>query len=168
MKKSLTTGLVAAVIAVPALMFGSNGFATVQGTQVAPTASPAVVFSQRNASAHKRGMRRGGHKGKMFRGLGLSEQQRDQMFELRHSSKPQMRELRKRQRAAKRAIRDMVVAGQVDQSQLETLSTEIGQVSAEMVRARVAVRVEMMSVLTPEQRAKLKERLDRRNERRNK
>lgn len=159
MKKSLTTGLVAAVITVPALMFGSNGFATVQGTQLEPVANPPVTITQRDVAAHKRGMRRGG--GKMFRGLDLTEAQRDQMFELRHSSKPQMRELRKRKGTAKRAIREMVLTGQIDQARLDTLSNEIGQVTADMVRARVATRVEMMKVLTPEQRAKLKERPNR-------
>jgi Spy/CpxP family protein refolding chaperone len=162
MIKSITSGLVATAIAVPVLMFGTTGFATVQGTQSFEPNHRAVAFAKDDVRAHKRGLRGKRGKGHMFRHLDLTEAQRDQIFELRHGTKPQMRELRKRKHAAKRELREMIHTEQVDQSRVEALSTEMGEISAAMVRARVATQIEVMKVLTPEQRAKLKERVESR------
>ena len=98
----------------------------------------------------------------MLRGLDLTEAQRDQIFELRHASVPAMRDAHKAIRAARKQLRDYSREGNVDKAQLQQYAGELGQAIANMTVLRIEGRSAVMAVLTPEQKAKMKERMEKR------
>ena len=116
---------------------------------------------------HGKSERRGGHHDSMrhmLRGLDLTEAQRDQIFELRHASVPAMRDAHKAVRAARKQLRDYSREGNVDKAQLQQYAGELGQAIANMTVLRIEGRSAVMAVLTPEQKAKMKERMEKRME----
>lgn len=103
--------------------------------------------------------------GMMMRGLDLTEAQKDKLFELRHAAAPAMRDARKAARKAREQLRAFNKEGAADDAQLQAYATELGNAVAQMAVLRAQGRRDMMAVLTDEQRATLKERMEKRGKR---
>lgn len=104
----------------------------------------------------------GVHSGHMLRGLDLSEEQRDKLFELRHAQAPKMRELGKTMRSAQRELRAMSMSDTFDEAKAKELADAASQAGAGMALLRAQLRNETFKVLTPEQREKLAKRAEMR------
>lgn len=118
---------------------------------------------------HHGGMNRGGHHGGqkgegmgMLRGLDLTEEQRDKLFELRHAQMPAMREHHKVVRAARQGLRELASGGNYDQAKAQALAEQLGAATAAIALQRATMGQQVMALLTDEQRAELQARRDRR------
>lgn len=114
---------------------------------------------------HGKSERRGGHHDgmrHMLRGLDLTEAQRDQIFELHHAAAPAMRDAHKAVRAARQKLREYAREGNVEKAKLQEYAGELGQAIANMTVLRIEGRAAVMSVLTPEQMTKVRERMEKR------
>lgn len=181
--------LLTAAIGVPVLALGlgfsplSNAVTSTSQPLMIATADDNVRGGEREVRGHRNSDswgghdRRGGHnkysrgeKGKrggdgmkrMFRGLDLSEAQRDQLFALRHGSAPIMRQMKKEQRAARQAMRALSTADQFNQQQVDAAAAEVGRLATQMAAHRAKMMFDMRAVLTAEQRAKLTEQMESR------
>ena len=94
-------------------------------------------------------------------GLQLTDDQQDKVFAIMHAQAPRHREHAKAIRKAHDALRDLGRADRFDEARAAALSRDLGQaVAAEtLLRARTAAQV--LAVLTPAQRERLRQRRDR-------
>ena len=95
---------------------------------------------------------------RMLRGLDLTEAQQDKVFALMHEQAPAMREKAKEMRAARIAMRDMMMSDKYDEAQVKALTERSAQAMAEMAQMRARSANEIYKLLTPEQRKTLQER----------
>jgi Spy/CpxP family protein refolding chaperone len=119
----------------------------------------------RHAHSHHRGMHGGMHGGAhgagALRGLDLSEEQRDQLFALRHAQAPKMRELGKTLRESNRELRTLAMSEAYDEARARQLAETASKAGADIALLRAQLGNETFRILTPEQRAKLAERAER-------
>lgn len=120
----------------------------------------------------KHGMhRRGGHGDhhdpmkRMLRGLDLTQEQKDKIFEIRHASVPAARDNRNQMRTLRQALRAQTTAENYDAAQVTDLANKIGALQTAMIEQRTATMRAVFDVLTPEQRTQLKEKMARRGQR---
>ena len=111
------------------------------------------------------GMHGGMHGRGLMRQLDLTEKQRDQMFELRHTMAPKMREEMKAVRAASEALREMAQKGEYDEAAVKKLSDERADAMSRMAQLRARNQHEILQLLTPEQRTQLQTLQAQRQER---
>ena len=116
---------------------------------------PMQMKSMRDGQGGHDGMRHG------MRGLNLSEEQRDKLFELRHAQAPVMREHAKTARAAQRELRDLAGAETFDAQRAKTLAEASAQARSEMAQLRARNQHAVLQILTPEQRQKWQDRAGR-------
>ena len=102
------------------------------------------------------------HSGHMLRGLDLSEEQRDKLFELRHAQAPRMRELGKTLRSSQRELRTLSMSDSFDEAKAKQLADSASQAGAGLALLRAQLQNETFKVLTPEQREKLAKRAEMR------
>ncbi len=142
---------------------------------IAATVLPLALGS---ASALAYGGGKGGHHGKggegmcggfdgkrMFRELDLTDAQKEQMKQLRESNKAQMKQKFDGDFTAKKAemqahqqqMQDLVLADTFDADAANALATQMVEKQAERRVKMLEKQHEMMSILTPEQKAKFKE-----------
>lgn len=95
------------------------------------------------------------------RGLDLSEEQRDKLFELMHAQAPVMREHAKTARAAQRELRDLARAETFDAERAKALAEASAQAKSEMAQLRARNQHAVLQILTPEQRQKWQDRASR-------
>jgi protein CpxP len=146
-------------------------------------ATPLAVMAQQSTGDRAPGAREGGHfhkahfhrghrghhghfhgasvqGGPILRGLDLTEEQRDKLFELRHAQAPKMRELGKTAREARRELRAMSMSDRFDEARAKELADKASQASAGMALLRAQLGNETYKILTPEQREKLAKRAE--------
>ncbi|MFC5478215.1 Spy/CpxP family protein refolding chaperone [Massilia suwonensis] len=92
-----------------------------------------------------------------LRGLELSEAQQDRLFAILHAEAPQLREQDKIERKAHEALRAMFEAGDFNEAKTASHSKALGQAVAARELLRVRTAGQVMALLTPEQRAQLKQ-----------
>lgn len=119
-------------------------------------------FHKAHHGHHGHFHRGGGYSGHMLRGLDLSEEQRDKLFELRHAQAPKMRELGKTLRSSQRELRQLSMSDSFDEAKAKQLADTASQAGAGMALLRAQLRNETFKVLTPEQREKLAKRAEMR------
>lgn len=107
---------------------------------------------------HRAGM----HSGHMLRGLDLTQEQRDKLFELRHAQAPKVRELGKTLRTSRKELRELSMSDSFDEAKAKQLADSASQAGAEMALLRAQLQNETFKVLTPEQREKLAKRAETR------
>jgi Spy/CpxP family protein refolding chaperone len=92
-----------------------------------------------------------------LRGLALSEAQQDRLFAIEHEAAPKRRENDKAVRKAQDSLRAASADGQFDEAKARAAAQALGQAVAaqELLRARTDAQV--LSLLTPQQRASLRE-----------
>lgn len=100
--------------------------------------------------------------GAMWRGLNLTEEQRDKLFELRHAQSPRMRELGKTIRNARVELRKLALSDGFDEAKAKELAATASQAGAEMAVLRARLQHETYALLTPEQRTQFARRGERR------
>ena len=111
---------------------------------------------------------RGHHGGPMMqlRGLDLSEAQRDQIFKIFHDQAPAAREQMKQIREARVALARAAGGDRYDEAGVRAAAESQGKAVTQLAIMRAQTMQRVSAVLTPEQRAKLKERFDRRGQHR--
>ena len=95
---------------------------------------------------------------RMLRGLDLSEAQRDQIFEIRHTQAPAMRTQMKALHAARKDLRELALAPQYDAAQARASADALARATSQIALMRIDTMRKVLAVLTPEQRQKLEER----------
>jgi len=120
-------------------------------------------FEGRAVGEHMAGRHGAGHRHAdgFLRGLDLSEQQRDRIFEIRHAAAPKMREQAKVLRETRGEFAKLALSASYDEAQVKTLADRNAQAISEMAQLRARNLNEIYEVLTPEQQAKVQERLAR-------
>lgn len=101
-----------------------------------------------------------------MRGLGLSEEQRDKLFELRHAAAPKFREQGKVLRDAHRELRRLSLSDDYDDAKAAAIGERAAKAMTEMAQLRARNANEFWKLLTPEQREKLADRAQRGEQRR--
>ena len=95
-----------------------------------------------------------------LRGLDLSEAQQDRVFAILHEQAPKRRELEKAERKAHDALHAMSDSAQLDGAAARTQAQALGQAIAFQELLHLRTEAQLMAVLTPEQRAELREEPD--------
>lgn len=100
---------------------------------------------------------RGGPGLPFLRGIELTEAQQDRLFAIMHEGAPKRREHDKAQRKASEALRAAANEGKFDDAKASAAAAALGQAIAaeELLRARTEAQV--LSLLTPQQRASLRQ-----------
>jgi Spy/CpxP family protein refolding chaperone len=88
--------------------------------------------------------------------LGLTEDQVKSIREIHTRHRESMRETWRALRDARRSLRDMAL-GETDEATFNTKTAEVRELAGHVLEARVRTLQEVARVLTPEQRAKLRE-----------
>lgn len=111
---------------------------------------------------------RGQHGGPMMqlRGLDLTEAQRDQIFKIFHDQAPASREQMKQIRAARVALARAAGGDRYDEAGVRAAADAQGKAVTQLALMRAQTLQRVNAVLTPEQRAKLKERAEHRGQHR--
>jgi Spy/CpxP family protein refolding chaperone len=102
-----------------------------------------------------------GHGHMPFRGLQLTEAQEDKIFNILHGQAPYLREQRKAEEKAMRALHDLRDADKFDDAAASKLAQAAAQAHANITLSEIRTHQKLLSVLTPEQRKQLDERKPR-------
>jgi periplasmic protein CpxP/Spy len=97
-----------------------------------------------------------------LRGLDLTEAQRDQIFKIFHEQAPAMREQMKNVRNARRDLAQAAGGERYDAERVRAAAEAQGKAVTQLALMRAQTMQKVSALLTPEQRAKLKERFERR------
>ncbi|HMO81513.1 MAG TPA: Spy/CpxP family protein refolding chaperone [Pyrinomonadaceae bacterium] len=116
----------------------------------------------------KKGMKRGGkmHRGggMMFRGLDLTDAQKEQIKAFREASKPALQPLMEAMKINRQNLRE-ARANNADEATVNALLAERRQFSVQMRAFRQSMHQQTLAILTDEQKAKLQEMKQKRTER---
>lgn len=171
----LASTLVAgSVIAATATAVGGNDAMTppsagefIRGSATGSQAVGSVQVAMHEGRGHRHHARANDERGdrgmrRLFRGLDLTEAQRDQLFEIRHREMPTMREQRKQLRAAREALRQASFAPGIDAATLTDRAEQVGRITSAIAQSRARTMVQALAVLTDAQRATVQERMEAR------
>lgn len=100
----------------------------------------------------------------MFKEIGLSKDQQDQMKAIMEGSAKSTRELREKMEATAKAQGDLLAQETPDEAAVLKAADEIAALRAEMGRIRIKQLLAAQKILTPEQRATLREKIKERME----
>ena len=117
---------------------------------------------------HMRGFK--GHGGMGMRhaeALGLTEDQKQRLAEIHKADGERMRQVHQTLAEKRRALDDALATYPVNRAAVDALIVEIGAAQTEMMRHQTEMRIQMLEVLTPEQRQKMSEMRGKRGERGN-
>ena len=109
---------------------------------------------------HGRGHREAGPM-MQLRSLGLSQAQRDQLFKIFYDQMPAMREQMKQLRQARTELTQAATGERYDEQAVRAAAEAQGRAVTQLALLRAQSMQKVNGVLTPEQRAKLKERMER-------
>ncbi|MFP5262589.1 MAG: Spy/CpxP family protein refolding chaperone [Blastocatellia bacterium] len=109
---------------------------------------------ERHGQWHERGMRGDGRM-MGFGGLDLTDAQKAQMKQIRESHSQSVRPLMEQIRAKRQEIHQASEGGSFNEALVAQKLTEIAPLEAKLMGEQFRIRQEMLSVLTPEQKAKL-------------
>ncbi|MCC7242108.1 MAG: Spy/CpxP family protein refolding chaperone [Acidobacteria bacterium] len=98
-----------------------------------------------------------GNLGRGMRELNLTEPQREQMRGIAQAHQAELKEVGDRLRAAHQGMEALVTADTVDEAAIRAKSAEVAAVQADAAVLRARVHQEVLSLLTAEQQAKVKE-----------
>jgi len=153
------------MIATAALAAAALGLIAAAPVGARPHGSYSHHYGADGSKFEGRGALRGELGGRMMRELGLTEAQRDKLFELRHAAQPAMREKMKDVRKASQALREAATASEYDAQRVRQLADERGRLLADLTVMRIETEQKVRAVLTPEQRQKLAQLRGERRER---
>jgi len=116
------------------------------------------AFFPAPAEGQDLGSQRGG-KGGMMAALDLDKGQLAKMRELRHSMKRKMIEQKSKVELARLDFQEELQKEKPDTARLNKLIDQVAEANAQKTRAWLTMRVEMIKILTPEQKQKMLERM---------
>lgn len=159
------------IIAILAVAVTAGGTILVLG-QTEGAERPEKRAHARHGKFGKRGMMAG----RMFRQLGLTDAQKDQIKAIREASRENTTAIRLGMRETRKQIAELGTNGELDLGLLDQLAAQQAEYQKQMIIERQKTKVQMLAVLTPEQKAKLdelkagavermKERFEKRKER---
>jgi periplasmic protein CpxP/Spy len=129
----------------------------------------AVAVSQtirRSGYGHGRGMFGGGHMLAFFsHRLDLTAAQQAQIKDIMAKENPTIKPLLLQLAQAKHQMRQLEESGNFDESQARALATQQSQTLTELIVQKARVRSEMLQVLTPEQKTRFQELMDKHDQR---
>ncbi len=138
------------VAAAAAVFAGAAGvYATAQDQN---TNRPARPFMGRRGPGGPMGLLP-----RLGRQLQLTDSQRDQLRAIADSHRDEWKALADRARTARQGLMAAVTADSVDETLIRQKSADVAAVEADMAVARARVHTEVLQILTPEQKTKLKE-----------
>jgi periplasmic protein CpxP/Spy len=161
----MTTGFktsIAAGVAVMALAVAAPVFVSAQQDQ--PSRGPGMGRPMGPGPGGP-GMRMrgpGGPGGLGFRGLDLSDDQKEQLKKIADSHQAEFKAVGEKTRAAHEGMRALMDADTIDESAIRAKSQEVAAAQAEAMILNAKVRKESLQILTADQLAKLKERREAR------
>lgn len=121
------------------------------------TAGFAVETEQNPEEASKKHMQHmGAKKGGLAAKLGLSKEERAEMKEKMHETRKLMIQLKAKRDEAKAELEHLLDADEVDEKAVMAAAENLAQVSGDIIKARVQSKLNIISMLTPEQREKMK------------
>ena len=91
-----------------------------------------------------------------LRRLDLSEAQQDKLFALTHAAAPRQRNQEKAERKAHDALRALGGSARFDEARASAAARDLGQAIADGVLLRARLESEVLALLTPEQRERLR------------
>jgi protein CpxP len=91
-------------------------------------------------------------------GLKLSEAQQDKLFAITYAQAPQQREHDKAIRKAEETLRELRAADKFDDARASAAARDLGQAITAQTLLQARTEARILAVLTPEQRAELRER----------
>ncbi|MBK6316449.1 MAG: Spy/CpxP family protein refolding chaperone [Blastocatellia bacterium] len=100
---------------------------------------------------------RGGMFGRAAELIGLTDEQRTRIDEIRKADGEAHKAARSNVAAKRRSLEEAMAAEPVSQSTVDSMILELSAAQTEMMRLSTGTRMKVMQVLTPEQRTKLKE-----------
>lgn len=105
------------------------------------------------------GFRRGGFGNRLRLGerLGLTEEQRGQIKSILENHKGEMRPLAEKMLTERKALRELIQAGTVDEAAIRAQVAKAAAVEADLAVARAKIAQEVLPLLTPEQKQRAKE-----------
>ncbi len=114
----------------------------------------------------RRGKRGGGHKGMGmgFRGIELTEAQKEQMKAIGQASREGSKSLRDQMKANRRQLQQATENGAFNEAQVQAIAQQQGVLRAQMIVEREKVKSQMFAILTTEQKAKVAEMKEQRNQ----
>lgn len=123
---------------------------------LAQTAEEGQKSERRERRMGRRGHARGGFMGgRIFRQLELTDAQKEQLKQLRETHSQEIRAIRSEIQAKRQEIRQSTQGGTFDEAFVTQKLIEIAPLEAKLMAARHRHHQEMLSILTPEQKAKL-------------
>ena len=99
---------------------------------------------------------------RMLGDVGATDEQKRKVADIAKAAATELAPLRDKHRAARRQAMELMAAPTIDRPALERLRAEQLQMADAASRRITQAMADAAEVLTPEQRAKLKERMDRR------
>ncbi len=104
-------------------------------------------------------------KARLYEELGLTEEQRQQLRDLREENRADRKELYRKLKDKKEQLREELYRDELDPGQVEKIHAEIKELKLELADLRLEGILAVRDVLTPEQFSDLKERFSRLRER---
>jgi Spy/CpxP family protein refolding chaperone len=89
---------------------------------------------------------------RMMERLDLSDEQRDQIFDIMYAQMPTARDKMKELRAGRQALRELAMSPELDEAKVRELADAQSKIMADMVVMRSQTMNKVYKVLTPEQR----------------
>ena len=129
-----------------------------------------VIFAVGQSSAdgkdHARHGRRHRGSGMAFKALGLTEDQKAKLKELRTASRANNKSVRESLKANREKMRTLTANGGFDEAQVTALANEQAGLQAKLIVERQRMKSQLFAILTDEQKAKLAEMKAKAGERR--
>ncbi len=147
----------------------TTALATSAFAQGSPTATGADRPGHPHGLTHRGGAMHPAHMGAeglgsmgrgLLQGLDLTEAQRDRVFGIMHAQAPALREQARQMRQAQRELHTLALATELDEGRVKAVADRASRAMADMALLRTRTHNEVFKVLTPEQQAQVKTRLE--------
>jgi Spy/CpxP family protein refolding chaperone len=99
---------------------------------------------------------------RMMERLDLSDEQRDQIFDIMHAQMPAARDKMKELRAGRQALRALTMSAELDEAKVREAADAQAKLIADMMVMRSQTMNKVYKVLTPEQREQAAKMMDER------
>jgi protein CpxP len=97
--------------------------------------------------------------------LDLTDAQQTQIKDIMAKEKPALKPLLQQLAQSHQQMRQLEESGTFDEAQVRALANQQSQTMAELIVQKARIKSEMLQVLTPDQKAKFKEMMDKRDQR---
>jgi protein CpxP len=146
---------------VAALALSLLAFGLIAGSTQAQSFKRGAVAAQGEGSGNtaiaKQHGRRGGMTGMFFRGLDLTDAQKEQIKSINEQARTSSAPFREQLKPFRDQMRALVESGNFNESNARAIAAQQSQIEAELAVIRARTEAAVYNVLTPEQKTKLAE-----------